>query len=248
MSAEPPQDDGGQEVPAWIVSFSDMITLLLAFFVLLQAFAKVRDPDLFFEGQGSFRKALTNFGLPAWMLGRENRPAREYAAVRHAAEPAPELKPKNDLIDGEMERIQDMFAQLKRSMDMQATEPKERLVGVMTPRVRFADGRVEMDDAGRAALRRYALDLKAAGGAGRRRLIVVGLSGEASPDPSAWRLAALRAQAAADVLSGELADAVRTGRLRIESWGTAAGAAWCRENGLTGERMHVVLVLMETGE
>ena len=33
-------DDGKPKVPGWIVSFSDMITLLLAFFVLLQSFAK----------------------------------------------------------------------------------------------------------------------------------------------------------------------------------------------------------------
>ena len=39
-----PKQDKGNSVPAWIVSFSDMVTLLLAFFVLLQSFAKVQDP------------------------------------------------------------------------------------------------------------------------------------------------------------------------------------------------------------
>ena len=32
-------EDGAGGPPGWIVSFSDMVTLLLAFFVLLQTFA-----------------------------------------------------------------------------------------------------------------------------------------------------------------------------------------------------------------
>ena len=45
-----PQEEQ-DKVPAWIVSFSDMITLLLAFFVLLQSIALEQDPALFHMGQ-----------------------------------------------------------------------------------------------------------------------------------------------------------------------------------------------------
>jgi len=248
MSIEPAQADDAQEVPAWVVSFSDMITLLLAFFVLLQAFAKVRDPELFFQGQGSFRKALKNFGLPAWMLGRENRPARDYAAVRYATEEAEEPTPKNDLADGEMERIANLFGRLKQAMDVQATDPTERLLGVMTPALRFGSGRAELGEAERNVLRRYALDLQASGGAGPRRLVVIGLAGESPPPAEQWRLAALRAQVVAAFLAKELAATPPRRRWRIESWGTRAGRRWCRDNALTPALTHVVLVLMETGE
>ncbi|HET6427278.1 MAG TPA: flagellar motor protein MotB [Phycisphaerae bacterium] len=248
MKDKPAQTADTQEVPVWIVSFSDMVTLLLAFFVLLQAFAKIRDPELFFQGQGSFRKALKNFGLPAWMLGRENRPAREYAAVRYTTEPAEDVKPKNDLIDGEMERIQEVFARLKRAMDVQATDPTDRLVGVMTPDLRFAGGRAELDEASRAVLRRYALDLQAGDGPGRRRVVVVGLADGSGPSAETWRLSALRAQVVAEFLSGELGADGRSGRWRIESWGTGTGERWCRDNGLKPGQTHVALVLMETGD
>ena len=74
------------EVPAWIVSFSDMITLLLSFFILLQAFAKERDPELFFVGQGSFKRAIAGLGMPSLLLGRQDSQRKEFRRKRHPAE------------------------------------------------------------------------------------------------------------------------------------------------------------------
>jgi chemotaxis protein MotB len=46
MAAKKRQEEEPEGTPAWIVSFADLITLLLAFFVLLQSFAKEQDPEL----------------------------------------------------------------------------------------------------------------------------------------------------------------------------------------------------------
>ncbi|GAH48610.1 unnamed protein product, partial [marine sediment metagenome] len=74
------------EVPGWIVSFSDMITLLLAFFVLLQAFAHTQDPELFYLGQGSFRRAIAGLGMPNLFLGRRQGPEFYYRKHKHSTE------------------------------------------------------------------------------------------------------------------------------------------------------------------
>ncbi len=51
--------------PAFIVTFSDMITLLLTFFVMLLSMAKTQtDTTKFMHGQNSFRTAVANLGLP----------------------------------------------------------------------------------------------------------------------------------------------------------------------------------------
>ena len=52
-----------QKVPAYIVTFSDMVTLLLTFFVLLLTLAQVQDPELFNRGRDSFFESIRYCGL-----------------------------------------------------------------------------------------------------------------------------------------------------------------------------------------
>ena len=47
----------------WIVTFADMITLLLAFFVLLLSFSDL-DPNRFKDVSGSLQKSLGRQGVP----------------------------------------------------------------------------------------------------------------------------------------------------------------------------------------
>jgi chemotaxis protein MotB len=42
----PPPEDGGPETPEWIVTFSDMISLLVTFFVLLLTFSSLESDDV----------------------------------------------------------------------------------------------------------------------------------------------------------------------------------------------------------
>ncbi len=42
----PPPDEGGPETPEWIVTFSDMISLLVTFFVLLLTFSSLESADV----------------------------------------------------------------------------------------------------------------------------------------------------------------------------------------------------------
>jgi len=56
--------------PAWMVSFSDLNTLLLTFFILLLVFAKQRQYGLIDSGLGSFQKAFVSNGLNGIFKGR----------------------------------------------------------------------------------------------------------------------------------------------------------------------------------
>ena len=46
-------EEEGTKVPGYIVTFSDMVTLLLTFFVMLLTLADVQDPELFDKGRDS---------------------------------------------------------------------------------------------------------------------------------------------------------------------------------------------------
>jgi hypothetical protein len=67
-----PSQEEGPKVPAYIVTFSDMTTLLLTFFVMLLSLAKMQDPELFKKGRDSFRFSLDYLGLGI-LMDREQK-------------------------------------------------------------------------------------------------------------------------------------------------------------------------------
>ncbi len=56
-------EESSAKVPAYIVTFSDMVTLLLTFFVMLLSLSQIQDPELFDKGRDSFVESMENFGI-----------------------------------------------------------------------------------------------------------------------------------------------------------------------------------------
>ena len=61
------EEDSKAKVPGWMVSFGDMMTLILTFFILLVSLSKERQLGLVARGVGSFVTHLQSFGLDALM-------------------------------------------------------------------------------------------------------------------------------------------------------------------------------------
>ncbi len=55
--------------PLYMVSFGDMITILLTFFILLCSYAEEQQSGFVSDGVGSFRAAVNDFGLPGALPG-----------------------------------------------------------------------------------------------------------------------------------------------------------------------------------
>ena len=56
-SKQPPADEGGAGVPAWVMTFADLMTLLMCFFVLLLSFSEM-DAAKYKQVAGSMEKAF----------------------------------------------------------------------------------------------------------------------------------------------------------------------------------------------
>lgn len=71
-----------REIPGWIVTMSDMMTLLLTFFVLLVAMADTRSGALAGVGQGAFVRRVLQDGKPSIMPGSDARSQARYEMDR----------------------------------------------------------------------------------------------------------------------------------------------------------------------
>jgi len=56
------------KVPAYLVSFGDMMTILLTFFILLCTYATTKTSGFVSDGVGSFRQAIQELGMPAFLM------------------------------------------------------------------------------------------------------------------------------------------------------------------------------------
>ena len=77
--------------PAWMVSFGDMMTLILTFFILLVSMGKRQQVGLVASGVGSFLVAVRSFGLPGVL--DESETASMFDNVRERFNLPPEDDP-----------------------------------------------------------------------------------------------------------------------------------------------------------
>jgi len=236
-----PEQDKGSGVPAWIVSFSDMVTLLLAFFVLLQSFAKVQDPELFAKGQGSFKRAIAGLGLPDWLFGRTDAPRREHNNVRHPTDPGRKRTPKPRVIDDHDAKIRQMFDDLKQQMTVTASDVSQQPLRIEAAPIRFAGADATLDGSARRYLRQFVLELRQTVRGESVRIYVTALATDGQDRREQWLVSARRALAVERHVAGLLAAGGGGGDWTVHSSGVGGQRA---RGGVGGDGSDVILAVM----
>ncbi|HUT61443.1 MAG TPA: flagellar motor protein MotB [Phycisphaerae bacterium] len=207
-------------VPSWVVSFGDMITNLLACFVLLLSLASSQDSTLFKVGMGSFRRVLKQYGLPSSLFShKDSLPERDYLKIKYPTEEVEEpqlarvINPDDDL-------IRKLYDDLQRAVDLEATDIAERIISVRPTSIRFPAASAVLGDQAEKYLHDLALDL-------RQNLqnqpikIYVTCSADVSVDRrQRLLLSARRAEAVERRLRGLLQPELHKGLWEIHSLGT----------------------------
>ncbi len=245
---KPPPQEQADEVPAWIVSFSDMITLLLAFFVLLQAFAHQRDPELFFAGQGSFRRAISGMGIPDWLYGRQPSAKRSFLRIRYPMEETPETeyREKQRNPDNEDENIRRIFQELSKIMEARCVDIDEKPINVVATPIQFTASSDELNEKSREYLKRFAMDLIQSVNPREAKICVVGFAKDVAVMDKSLILSTRRAEAVERYLLGALRNSAGGSlRWRSYSWGAGAGGSWSRAFGIVPDRSYIVLAVMK---
>jgi outer membrane protein OmpA-like peptidoglycan-associated protein len=211
------------DVPLWLVSFTDMITLLLSFFILLQTFAHEQRPELFFEGRGAFVRAFRSMGLPIWLMGKQKRVERDWFAKRYPVAPDPEQRRQNQ-IDAEMEELQKIYQQLKQEFDTQTRDITETTVHVTVAPFTFGNRSADLPEAAVEFLDAQVLQWQSILNPETTTIYIVGLGQDGVGSQEQFVLAARRAEAVRRYLLQRLPRLETPWEIRAWGAGTSFGS------------------------
>ncbi|MFP3936913.1 MAG: flagellar motor protein MotB [Phycisphaerae bacterium] len=238
-------EDSSNGTPGWIVSWTDMVTLLLSFFVMLQSMAVEKSDMLFQIGRGSFIRAISGFGIPDWLHGHEPpMPSRQYKKVMHSMEKR-EASRRDRVIDAEAERIRELFMELRSQIETETSDSHERHLRSDALEVRFTEVKSDLGEAQRELLVNYADNLRRNLSGRRIRIYAVGLAPDVPSPAERAKVAALRARSAEKVLHRVMTAEIDTGQWELGSWGAADGASISRQAGVVPGEAQIIVVVME---
>lgn len=235
-------------VPAYIVTFSDMVTLLLTFFVLLLTLAEVQDPELFNRGRDSFWESIRLCGLGA-LLGTEVTVELDLATVKHlTTDPESSAERTRDEYREQLRRI---FERLTESMTTLPSQIMAQSLDFSITDVRFVPGQAALDERAQRSLSRYCTNLQQSVDAENSTLYVLGLAGQEATETEQWLLSAQRAQAVARFLQDRLGKDV-SGRVaedappwRVFWWGAGPGGSWAGQDRPDPRKSQILIAVLK---
>lgn len=243
-------EEGAPTVPLWIVTFTDMTTNLLTFFVLLLSLGQIRDDSLFDEGQHIsllfLESVKAGFGMRA-------KTDFDYEMVKHRVD-KPE-QPKGVTKDAREEQTRRLFDTLQRSMQTMPSQLKGSRVEFTAANVRFAPGQAILDEAGRQWLSRFCLNVRNNLDPAATLLYVVAVADDGAAETQSRLLAAQRSHAVATFLreslgtpaAGPRTSAAGSAPWRVLWWSAGPGTSWGGQDPPAPGQSQVLIAAMKTG-
>lgn len=195
-------EEQGPKVPGYIVTFSDMVTLLLTFFVMLLTLADVQDPELFDKGRDAFLESLRYAGL-GMFFGRQDMPNYGNPKYMHTVN-SDENTSENRTIDARAEQIERIFEELKNSATAIPRNTTVEKANFSLANVHFAPGKADLNESSKQFLTDFCRDLQYSSDTKPGILYVLGLASEEKEERDRWLLSAIRAEVVAKYLRNNL--------------------------------------------
>lgn len=248
--------EGCPKVPGYIVTFSDMVTLLLTFFVMLLSLAVVQDEEIFHKGRDSFSFAIRSLGL-GMFLGRKPRPDFGNIKIKHfISEPDKFFEGRS--INIKEEKIRQLFNELHQSMKTMPSEVVAAKTDFSVANIRFARGVSRLDASAKQFLGNFCSNLQQDSGSRPIKLYVLGLADDQATEKDQWILSAKRAKVVADYLRGILSSGsgFQTQRSAFGGWskwsvywwGAGPGGDWVRQDSPISKQSQILIAVLRADD
>jgi len=231
------------KVPAYIVTFSDMVTLLLTFFVMLLSLSQVQDEELFHKGRNSFLRSIGKLGL-GMLPGRKVRPYFGEVKIKYFIS-NPDKTFEGRTIDAKREELRRIFQKVNHSMTTMPSKIVAQKSNFAVTNIRFSPVGATLNEAAKGYLTKFCLDLQHSAGSEAVKLYVLGLAGDESTEKEQWILSAKRSQAVADFLQEILPSG---SKWPIYSWGAGPGGDWVGQDSPISKQLQILIAVLRTSD
>ena len=237
------------KVPAYIVTFSDMTTLLLTFFVMLLTITTVRDNELFYKGRDSFRFSIGTLGL-GLLLGREQKPDLGYLKIQYSIA-NPEKSSTKRSINAKEEKARRIFNELQKTITARPSEIAAKKNDFTVTNIRFARGDAQLNESAKQFLGGFCSQLQKNYSSRTVKLYILGLAADQKGEKEQWILSAKRAKAVADymraILSSESgfqtkrSTSTNWSNWSVYWWGAGTGGDWVRQDSPISKQSQILI-------
>jgi chemotaxis protein MotB len=247
-------EEGPPKVPGYIVTYSDMVTLLLTFFVMLISLASVQDPVLFNRGRGAFAEAVRGFGL-GMLFGR--KPGSDFGSrkLMYYISNPDDLQGRT--IDASEEEIRRAFKKVSGRMKTMPSQIVAQMSDFAVTNIQFSPGEATLDKSAKKFLTAFCADLQLSIHNFALSIYVLGLAGDQKADRDQWIVSAQRAQVVAEFLQDILrsgpgpdtrygSPGFDTGR-RVYWWGAGSGGEWVGPDSPISRNSQILIAVLKPG-
>ena len=233
------QEEQKAGAPAYIVTFSDMVTLLLTFFVLLLSLAQTQDKNLFQQGKDSFVDSIQMLGV-GMLTGRRETPEFGQAKIKYSVNDSDEPADTRTL-NAKDEDLRRLFTKLKEHATALRSQITADQVKFSVTDIRFASGRADLTEASKRSLNEFSRNLQTRPDGKHLKLYVLGLASDQPTPKAQLLLSAKRAQAVAHYLNDL---PTLTAQKPVYAWGAGAGGDWIETDGAITKDLHILIAVL----
>lgn len=235
--------DSKPKVPSYIVTFSDMVTLLLTFFVMLLCMATTSDPEMYNISRDAFVEHINTFGL-GMLSGTELSPDFRAVKVKHFIENSDEIVPVRT-IDVNEENVRRIFKKVAQTMTTQPSQIVAKKTNFSVTNIVFSSGEAVLNTSAEKFLTQFAMNLQQDNGLEKVKLYVLGLACDEKTEKRRWILSAERAQSVAEFLNGVFPAQFHC---PVYSWGAGSGGEWVNDESAVSEESQILIAVLRAND